>query len=188
MKNSEEFVYAAVELGIFEIDSAGCVWRTHHQQSSRWGHDTVLVPCKRRRAESGWTQRYLLLRICIDGVLGGCGAHRLVFYHFNGTIPEGLTINHKDGNKHNNRLDNLELATSKEQTNHAIRVLGWKPNKPPKVFLKGEKNGQAKLTKEEVVKIKNSPDKGIVLADKYSISTANISRIRNGKLWGHLCA
>ena len=35
--------------------------------------------------------------------------HRLVWEEFNGVIPKGLQINHKDGNKSNNHIDNLEL-------------------------------------------------------------------------------
>lgn len=183
----EEFVYQAVELGVLEIDSLGQIWRLLHQQTSRWGGPTVLVPCVRRRAETGRNQPYLQIRVMFFGRRGITTAHRLVYRHFNGVIPAELTINHIDGNKRNNDPNNLELATHKEQTEHAIKVLGWQPITPPKVFLNGESNGQAKLTKKEVVEIINSSEKGVVLADKYSISTANVSRIRNGKLWGHLC-
>lgn len=52
--------------------------------------------------------------------------HRLVWIAFNGPIPDGVTINHRDGNKANNRLDNLELATHAEQYDHAIAI-GLKP-------------------------------------------------------------
>lgn len=51
------------------------------------------------------------------------GAHRLVWHHFFGPIPAGLTINHKNGTKHDNSPDNLELATMTEQRLHSIHVL-----------------------------------------------------------------
>ena len=43
--------------------------------------------------------------------------HRLVFEAFNGTIPEGLQVNHINEVKTDNRLENLNLMTPKENTN-----------------------------------------------------------------------
>lgn len=54
-------------------------------------------------------------------------AHRLVWVHNNGPIPKGVEVNHKDGDKTNNRLDNLELVTHAKNIEHSYRVLGGKP-------------------------------------------------------------
>lgn len=43
--------------------------------------------------------------------------HRLVWSAFNGQIPEGLQVNHKNEIKTDNRLSNLNLMTPKENTN-----------------------------------------------------------------------
>lgn len=37
--------------------------------------------------------------------------HRYIWKHYNGEIPEGYHIHHKDGDKDNNILDNLELIS-----------------------------------------------------------------------------
>lgn len=49
--------------------------------------------------------------------------HRLVWSAFRGSIPEGKEINHKNGDKTDNRLTNLEIATRSENMLHAYRVL-----------------------------------------------------------------
>jgi len=46
--------------------------------------------------------------------------HRLVYQTHIGQIPEGYQINHKNGNKTDNTLSNLELTTPKENQRHAI--------------------------------------------------------------------
>jgi hypothetical protein len=62
-------------------------------------------------------------------------AHRMVWEAVHGPIPEGLQINHKNGVKTDNRIENLELVTASENTAHAYR-LGL-------ICAKGERNGRA---------------------------------------------
>ena len=71
--------------------------------------------------------------------------HRLVYmYHTRELIPEGLYINHIDGNKQNNHYDNLELVTQSENMKHACKIgLLTSPG------LTGELVGTAKLTNEQ---------------------------------------
>lgn len=47
---------------------------------------------------------------------------RLVWETFNGKIPEGMQVNHIDENPLNNRLDNLNLMTPKENTNYGTGI------------------------------------------------------------------
>lgn len=59
-------------------------------------------------------------RVAVNGV--DVAAHRVVWEAVHGPIPNGLTVNHKDGRKTNNRPDNLELATQSEQNRHAYAI------------------------------------------------------------------
>lgn len=43
-------------------------------------------------------------------------AHRIIWEMHNGPIPEGMMIDHADGNPFNNRLENLRLATPRQNT------------------------------------------------------------------------
>lgn len=65
-------------------------------------------------------KHYRIANLCRDGVYVRRGVHRLVWEAFNGPIPNRLEINHKDLDRANNRLDNLELMTHQQNIQHAI--------------------------------------------------------------------
>ena len=71
--------------------------------------------------------------------------HRVIWVWNNGAIPKGLVINHKDYNRANNDIDNLELMTQKENTQYS------KCNKQP---LRGEKCGKSQLLDKQANAIK----------------------------------
>lgn len=74
--------------------------------------------------------------------------HRLVALHFIPNTDDKETVNHKDGNKLNNHVDNLEWSTRTEQVVHSYQ-LGLKKGH------KGSTNAQSKLTDEQVREIKS---------------------------------
>ena len=54
--------------------------------------------------------------------------HRLVALEFCQPSSEGLVVNHKNGNRQDNRAENLEWVTSAENNLHAFRVLSRRPS------------------------------------------------------------
>lgn len=105
-------------------------------------------------------------------------AHRFIWEWINGPIPSGLFINHINGVKSDNRVENLELVTSRENILHAYRT-GLANG------LSGESNSMSKLTAEKVEFIRrNRTITGKELASRFGVSQAAISLVRNYKTWG----
>ena len=68
----------------------------------------------------------------------GIAVHRLVLEAFVGHRPTDKECNHKNGNKKDNHVNNLEWLTRSENQNHAIR-LGLRPRRTKGAFHKGNK-------------------------------------------------
>lgn len=88
--------------------------------------------------------------------------HRFVWEYFNGPIPSHLQIDHIDGDKANNRLDNLQLLTPKENT---------------------RKSRKCKLTEDDKQLIKEMSGLylGKDLASMFGVSRSMISMVTKGK-------
>lgn len=102
--------------------------------------------------------------------------HRLVGELFIPNPYHKKEINHIDGDKTNNKVENLEWVSPSENIQHKIHQLGKEH--------RGSKNGMAKLTLEQVEKIKLLYQSGYSqnkLGEMFSISQGKISNIVNGK-------
>lgn len=102
--------------------------------------------------------------------------HRLVAETFLGDRPDGMEINHKDGNKLNNNVSNLEYISHKDNVIHA--------------FDTGLNNNYAgnhvfsKLTKDNVIEMRNDKhNTNAHYAKKFNVNSGTISRARRGESW-----
>lgn len=96
--------------------------------------------------------------------------HRLVLLAFADTKnTDTLEVNHKDGDKGNNRLDNLEWVSSSENKIHAVNT--------------GLHKSIRKLTDEDIQYIRNNPNNLMQkeLAKMFGVTRGHISMIRTGK-------
>ena len=109
--------------------------------------------------------------------------HRLVALAFIPNPDNLPEVNHKDGNKFNNCVVNLEWCTPSENIRHAVKM-GMRGD------FKGSKNGRAKLDEGQVMEIKHllkdSDLTMVEIAKRYNVSKQIISRINSNKIWKHV--
>lgn len=68
---------------------------------------------------------YAIINIMVNGKRKGLAIHTAIARTFlSEQYKDGLQVNHKDGNKLNNNLNNLEWVSGKENMRHAVDVLG----------------------------------------------------------------
>ncbi len=125
----------------------------------------------------------------VDGRSRGLGhfsAARLVWEAVHGEIPGGLEINHRNGVKTDNRVENLELVTRQENIKHAYAT-GLASNA-------GERHPRAKLTDEQVREIRStyrrySRDANArVIADRMGVSRKCVAQVAAGETWTEVLA
>jgi hypothetical protein len=106
--------------------------------------------------------------------------HRLMAECFIENTFNKPMVNHKDLDKTNNQLSNLEWVTAAENIRHFCSFQ----------LTSGEKNGNSKLTKEQVLEIRSkykfrkyTYEK---LSQEYGVMKHYIGRIINNKVWRHI--
>jgi len=152
--------------GIYEISNLGRV------KSLKFSNERILKPCFHGL---GYSQVGLLK----DGAQKNKFIHRLVLLAFIG--ESDLQVNHKNGVKTDNRLENLEYCTASENIRHSFDT-------GLNVGLKGEKHGNSKLTDAQARQIKYG-HQGMTqqaIAEIYGIAQTQVSLIRLGKTWSHI--
>jgi hypothetical protein len=101
--------------------------------------------------------------------------HRMMMEAFFGASD--LAVNHKNGNRRDNRIENIEYCTFKENSRHAVDVLGKG---------RGETHSQAKLTEADVIAIREACGTLRQIASAFGISISHTSSVRRGVFWSHL--
>ena len=147
--------------------------------------------------QSNHRQGYKLVGLHKDKKLKTHTVHRLIAKAFIEN-PNGYNeVNHKDENKANNNIENLEWCTRMYNVHYgtglarkqALNAIAIKEGRTSKNVSKnrGEKNPNAKLTDEDVLYIRThykQNDKefgGIALAERFGITPGSLYRIIGNK-------
>jgi len=105
--------------------------------------------------------------------------HQLVAAAFLGPCPDGYEIDHCDTRKTNNWVGNLEYVTHAENIRRS-ELYGLPADR------RGENNGRAKLTWDDVADIRAAAAQGVTKAElsrQYEVTDVTIGNIVSGKLW-----
>ena len=163
----------------YQVSSYGrvrCIKRSRGSHYREWEYPIIL---KQKLCKKGY---------CVIGIVGDNGkkksrrVHRLVgscFIKNPNNLPQ---INHINGDKELNTIENLEWISNTENMRHSYKI-GLRVESS-----KGEKNGRSLLKEEDIIYIYNNPDRKNIaeLAKKYDVDKSTITSIYSGKNWGYL--
>lgn len=153
----------------YRVLSSGSVW---YRPGIRW---------VRKRTFSD-RYGYLQLNLSAGDQKRRFSLHTAVLLAFVGPRPDGYECRHLDGDKTNNRLDNLCWGTRKENQADTKRHDG---------ILHGSRQKQAKLMESDVLDIRHRAKEGKYgiqrqLAREFGMSDTIISFIVSRKTWRHI--
>ena len=134
----DAIIIEALSMRLVEVRHGSEVWRVATR--SRTGR-VIPLPTAKRADLVDPSTGYRRVKL---GKYGSAVAHRIVWIATHGPIAPGLEINHRNRDKADNRVDNLEAITHLQNIRHAYAT-GGVP------LLKGERNGSSKLTELQVV-------------------------------------
>jgi len=158
--------------GMYQVSNMGRIKSFCRDKNGR-----LLKPCLDKYG-------YLKVILSRDSKRKTVKVHRLVLETFIGDAPspehEG---NHKNGNRADNRIENLEWTTPSENCKHAFRVLG-------RETIRGEAHVNAVLMRQEVRRIRKLAAAGKhsqrELGKMFGVSQRTISYIVRRETWKHV--
>ena len=159
--------------GFFDVSSLGGV-RSISRVSNR-GRPVGGKTLKPHKTPKG----YMRVALWVDGCPKKFFVHRLVLEAFVGPCPDGMEGCHNDGDRGNNKLENLRWDTASSN---------WDDRRVHGTASVGEKHPMARLSEGEVILIKealSAGERGKLLATRFGVSEYVISSIKTGKSWAN---
>ena len=178
--------------GLYQVSNIGRV-KSLERKHKIMLHGKECLRHQKERIMKQWKRSvYWLVDLWKDGKRDIRSVHHLVFETFNNSQTDGLLIHHKDENKNNNSVDNLELMTVLEHNRHhfcgkqswkkglKINALPKKYNKlsPESYKLMWEtRHNNLRPRNIEIINLAKVGKKVKELAEQYNISTRQIYQI-----------
>lgn len=172
IKNKENEIWENIigYIGLYMISNFGRIKRLagYRCKSER------LMECNIRK------DKYIIVHLSKNGKQKIFYVHQLVLETFIGPRPNGMVCRHLDGNRTNNKLENLRWGTYDENEQDKARH---------GTLRKGININTAKLKNKDILEIIELSDNGMSdqeISKKYFISRRNVNDIKNRKTWKHI--
>lgn len=168
--------------GLYAVTEDGKVW----SYPKRWvcGKTTSFKHDGRYLAIHEHTGGYLQVGLSKSKKTRNRFVHRLVALTYLDNPECKKEVNHKDGNKKNNRYTNLEWSTRRENASHA-QALGLYKHEP----ARGSKHPDAKINEADVLRIRQLRNEGYSirqLMELYPLSESSMYSVCNRQSWTHI--
>lgn len=162
---------------IYEVSRTGVIRRLDRYVTNKNGVTSFLKGCSSisQSLSLGYPRVSLLGR--------SEKVHRIVATAFLDNLNNYNQVNHIDGNKLNNNVNNLEWCTGKQNVAHAYK-------KGLRTPTKGTIHGMSKLSEKDVIEIRQMASEGGLknyeIADLFNINTSTITKIVKRRTWRHI--
>lgn len=190
-KNKEEWRPVVGYEGWFEVSNLGRVKRAAPGRGTWVGR---ILKCQRHHTG------YIHVVLSRNSRERSHFVHVLVLEAFVCPRPRSQETNHKDGDKQNNRIGNLEWVTTSQNARHKVHTLrdGWitknrrpraKPRKRQGKYVRGSASPRAKLLESDIPRIRKRLKRGHLLrevAKDFGVSPEMIWRIKVSLAWCHV--
>lgn len=165
--------------GLYEMDENSILYSITRTSINSLGRKITIKGCIRKPIRNKRTG-YMTVTLCKDGITKTFRYHRLVAECFIPNPHGKPFVNHKNGDKTDNRISNLEWVTEYENTQHAIKS---------KLFnVSGFNNPSAKLNLEQLKSALKRIKSGELITEiskEYGVNRNTITKAINRELGGH---
>ena len=160
--------------GLYQVSNLGNVNSLPKIKNSKNG---LQVTTKEKILKLNYTKSgYVTINLIKNYKTKTFKIHRLVALHFIPNPENKPQVNHKNGIKTDNRVENLEWVTNSENQYHSYAI-------GLRFGLRGENHNMVKLTKYQVLKIREDNRSQSKIAKEYNVTQALISCIKLKKIW-----
>jgi hypothetical protein len=160
---------------LYEVSNFG---RVKRKEKKVYSEERNCYFIKKERICNQFVDRYKYVNLVVYGVkTKRVTLHRIIANAFIPNPQNKPCVNHKDGNKLNNSIENLEWVTRSENTRHA-----YKNNLIPN----GENHPKSKLTNSQVIDIYKRVYSGetcIKLSKEFNVHPETITNIKFKRMW-----